>query len=303
MNTDVAIGSCIELAFAEARAAQPCWAATPLRTRVKFIRRMRHLIVDHANVIAKSSSAPLAETLIAQVLPLTDACRFLERNAHQLLAVRQLGRRDRPFWLRGVQSTIAREPFGIVLIIAPANYPIFLPGVQLFQAVLLRRNAVLLKPGAGGDVAAATLRELCRDAGIDERLVVVLPSSDVAAREAIELSIDKIFFTGSCEIGKQVLAQAASRVIPTVVELSGCDAAIIRADADVQLAARALTFSLSFNKSATCIAPRRVLVARPCLERLEAELAARVHVERAEKMMRVCAVPLLTRSRPAQVRS
>jgi acyl-CoA reductase-like NAD-dependent aldehyde dehydrogenase len=281
VNTDVAIGSRIEIAFAEARSAQPSWEAKPLRARVKWIRRVRHLIADRANVIAKSCDAPLAETLIAQVLPLADACRFLERNAHQLIAARKLGRRGRPFWLHGVQSTIAREPFGIILIIAPANYPIFLPGVQLFQA-LLAGNAVLLKPGAGGDAAAVALRELCRAAGIDERLIVALPSSEAAAREAIALPIDKMVFTGSSEIGKEVLAQAASRIIPTVVELSGCDAAIIRTDADVRLAARALAFSLRFNKSATCIAPRRVIVARRCLEQLEAELATRIQAGRAE---------------------
>lgn len=282
MNT-VATKFDIELAFGKARNAQPAWAATPLGTRVNRIRRVRHLIADRANAIARcGDGAAPAETLIGQVLPLADACRFLERNAHHLLSPRKLGRCGRPLWLSGLHSSITREPFGVVLIIAPANYPIFLPGVQLLQA-LAAGNAVVLKPGAGGDLAAIALRELCRDAGIDERLIVVLPSSDDVAREAVELPIDKVFFTGSIEVGTQVLAKAATRVLPTVVELSGCDAAIIRADADPRLAARALAFSLSFNRSATCIAPRRVLVQRSCLEQLEAELAALIHPQHAEK--------------------
>ncbi len=282
MNTGVATNCGIELAFDEARAAQPDWAATPLATRVERIRRLRQLIADRANAIARHGGGALAQTLIGQVLPLADACRFLERNAHHLLSPRKLGRRGRPFWLCGLESTITREPFGIVLIITPANYPIFLPGVQLFQA-LVAGNAVALKPGSGGDAAAIVLRELCRDAGIDERLVVVLRSSDDAGRQAIELPIDKIFFTGSIEVGKKVLAEAATRVLPTVAELSGCDAAIIRADADPHSAARALAFSLCFNRSGTCIAPRRVLVQRPCLEQLEAELAALIDPEHTEK--------------------
>ena len=56
------------------------------------------------------------------------------------------GRRGRPLWLGGVTSVLHREPFGLVLVIAPANYPIFLPGVQVLQA-LVAGNAVLLKPG------------------------------------------------------------------------------------------------------------------------------------------------------------
>ena len=282
MNNGLATNFATELAFHEARTAQAGWAATPLATRLNRIRRVRHLIADRADAIARRGGGALAETLVGQVLPLAEACRFLERDARRLLSPHKLRRRGRPLWLRGVESTITREPFGVVLIIAPANYPIFLPAVQLFQA-LAAGNAVVLKPGPGGDAAAIALRELCRDADIDERLIVVLPSSDDAAREALELPIDKIFFTGSIEVGKQVLAEAATRVLPTVAELSGCDAAIVRADADPHLAARALAFSLSFNRSATCTAARRVLVQRPCLEQLEAELVALIHPKHAKK--------------------
>ncbi len=276
MIETIASRSPVQVAFTQAKAAQLHWAATPLRERLACIRRVRHLLAERCVRVGEAIGGRLGESLVAEVLPLADAGRFLERNATKLLAPETLGRASRPVWLRDVRSRIVREPFGVVLIIAPTNYPLFIPGVQLFQA-LVSGNAVLLKPGAGGAAAALMLRELCRDAGIDERLVAVLPDSEAAGREALELPVDKVFFTGSPGVGKNVLARLAPRVIPSVVELSGCDAAIIRADADLRLAVRALAFGLEFKKSATCIAPRRVLVPRGCLEQLEAALAAHIH--------------------------
>jgi aldehyde dehydrogenase (NAD+) len=267
VNSSTAIPLRTKFAFAEARRAQSRWARTPLRQRLKCIRRARHVIAERCISIATTAGEEFGEAITAQVLPLADACRFIERRAAKLLAPRALGRQHRPIWLRGVESEVVREPIGVVLIIAPANYPLLLPGVQLLQA-LTAGNAVLLKPGRGGDAAARALLEICRAAGMDQRLVAVLPSTEAAAREALALPIDKVFFTGSSEAGQEVLARLAPRVVPAVVELSGCDAAIVRADADLSLAASALAFGLALNNGATCVAPRRVLVARPLLERL-----------------------------------
>ena len=273
----------VEGAFAEARRAQPAWAATPLRDRLKHIRRVRHLLAERCDSISARIGAPAGETLAAQVLPLAEACRFLESNAGAILARQRLGLTNRPLWLGGLKSEIIREPFGIVLIIAPANYSFFLPGVQLLQA-LVAGNAVLLKPGRNGGAAASVLRDVCRAAGIDGRLVSVLPATDAAAREAVDLPINKVVFTGSSAVGKRLLERLASRAIPAVLELSGCDPAIIRADANIPLAAAALAFGLRFNSGATCIAPRRVLVARRWREQLEAELVSRIRVNRTEEV-------------------
>ena len=87
------------------------------------------------------------------MLPLAEACRFLEREAEAILAPRRPGRRALPLWLSRVRREIRREPLGVVLIIGPGNYPLLLPGVQLIQA-LAAGNAVLLKP------ASAALRPL-----------------------------------------------------------------------------------------------------------------------------------------------
>ncbi len=261
-------------------AVQAGWAATPVRRRVAVVRRLRPLIAEHAGRLADAVRLPQrgsrAETLAAEVLPLADACRFLEREATALLAPRQLGRRGRPFWLRGSRVEVRREPLGTVLVIGPGNYPLLLPGVQTVQA-LVAGNAVQLKPGRGGAEAAALLAELLRSAGLPEGLLAVLDETPQAAVAAIEAGVDKVVLTGSLATGRAVLRRLAGSVTPAVVELSGCDAAFVRADADLDLAARALAYGFTFNAGFTCIAPRRVLVDRarqPELERRLAELLA-----------------------------
>src|SRR4051794_4878894 len=126
------------------RAVQQQWSATKIRDRLKVIRRFRHLLAANCEELAASVSRLQDETLISEVLPLADACRFLERNAERILAPQRPGRSGRPFWLWGVEVEIRREPCGVVLVIGPANYPLFLPGVQVLQA-LAAGNAVYVK--------------------------------------------------------------------------------------------------------------------------------------------------------------
>lgn len=244
-----------------ARRAQREWAAKPVSMRISAVRALRCLIAEEPEKWARAAGGarqrPAAESLSAEVLPLLEACRFLERRAEKILAPNRLGTRGRPLWLGGVDARIFREPFGLVLVIGPGNYPLFLPGVQTAQA-LAAGNAVLLKPGVDGSEAARLLRDSLVRCGLDGNLLAVLPEARSAVYAAMEVGVDKIIFTGSCDAGRAVLAAAAEKLVPATAELSGCDAVFVRADADFAMAARALEFGLRLNAGETCIAPRRV---------------------------------------------
>jgi len=262
-----------------ARRAQEEWAARSAAERLRCVRRLRHAIALSADALAASvqhaqRSSP-AETLAAEIIPLADACRFLERKAAGALAPKRLGTRGRPWWLFGTRLTITREPYGVVLILGPWNYPLFLPGVQAIQA-LTAGNAVILKPGCGGSAATVQLARLCDKAGVPRDLIAVLPESVEAAEAAIAAGVDKVVLTGSAETGRSVLAQLAPRLVPATMELSGCDAVIVRADADLDLVVSALVFGLRLNGGATCIAPRRVFVHHTLAADLEERLVEAV---------------------------
>jgi aldehyde dehydrogenase (NAD+) len=254
-------------ALGHAREVQQLWARTGLHERLAILRRARHRIATSAVEIAQSVPCErpgalhrsVADTLVSEVLPLAEACRFLEREASWILAPQRLSGHARPFWLRRVTAQTRREPLGIVLIIAPANYPLFLPGVQALQA-LAAGNAVVWKPAAGGLAAAEALREVLVGCGLDPALLQLLDESPQAASDAISAGVDKVFLTGSAATGTAVLSQLAAHRTPAVMELSGCDAVFVLPGAAQNRTAAALAFGLRLNGSATCMAPRRLFL-------------------------------------------
>ena len=245
------------------RDSQTSWARTPICERLRVVRELRHLIAENADALAAAAAAvsdrPRAEKLVSEVLPLADACRWLEKNAARILAPRVCGKRGRPFWMQGFSFEVQRQPFGVVLVIGPGNYPLFLPAVHTLHA-LVAGNSVLLKPAPGTREVALAFARLAIDAGLDPALLTILPESVEAARDAIADGVDKVIFTGSSENGRDVLAQLAETNTPSVMELSGEDAVIVLADADLDLVLRALRFGTRLNDGETCIAPRRLIV-------------------------------------------
>ena len=269
------VHAAVERTIESARKAQIDWAACPLPQRLGIVRRARFLIAENAVTLAQAANdlrkRSVAETLTAELLPLAAACRFLEGEGARILQPQRFGWRGRPLWLGGVRSEIRREPQGLVLVIGPSNYPLFLPAVQALQAICAG-NAVLIKPGEGGSRVAHAFADILHRAGLPQNLVHVLSEVSTAAQSAIALGVDKVVLTGSARTGETVLALCAKTLTPATVELSGCDAVFVRADADLALVVRALRFGLRLNNGATCIAPRRIFVHRDVASELEARL-------------------------------
>ena len=242
---------------------QQHWAALPLRSRLRVLRTARYGLARHATDLAAALSPELArttaDTLAAEILPLLEACRFLERSAERILRPRLLGWRGRPFWLGGLSATIDRVPFGRVLVIGPYNYPLLLPGVQVLQA-LAAGNSVAWKPGRGGAPVAQLCAEILYESGLPRHVLSVTGESVKDAEDALAQRPTKVFFTGSSATGRLLMHRLAETATPSVMELSGCDAVLVLPSADLTRVVRALAFGMRLNGSATCMAPRRVLL-------------------------------------------
>jgi acyl-CoA reductase-like NAD-dependent aldehyde dehydrogenase len=251
----------------KARRGGLAWAAVPLAERLAVIARTRIAIARRAPALAATIARPEADTIAAEILPLAAAARFLERNAPRLLRPRRL--RLAPLWLFGVDQEIRREPRGAVLIIAPGNYPLFLPGVQTLQA-LAAGNAVCVKPAPGKTAPMQALADLLAESGLPEGALQLMPEDWGA--QAASAGFDHIVLTGSAATGLAVSRAAAESLTPTTMELSGIDAVFVLPGADLALVAVSLAYGLRLNAGATCIAPRRVFIAR---ER-EADLLSRL---------------------------
>ena len=260
------------------RRVQALWAQAPIAESLAILRKARHELARRSEELVDAISPELARTradsYAAEVMPLLSACRFLEKQAGQILKPRKLGRKGLPFWLAGVDSMVERVPFGVVLIIAPSNYPLFLAGVQTLQA-LAAGNAVIWKPGRGGRAVADVFRTALLRAGLPADLLRVTGDSTESAIAEMKSRPDKVFFTGSVQAGREVLRLAAETAIPVVAELSGCDAVVVLESADATRVVEALVFGMRLNGSATCMAPRRLFLVGRGHESLIARLRER----------------------------
>ena len=245
-----------------ARAAQLAWSVLPLSERLRPIANFRARLAEEPNglaeVVAEEIGKTRFEALGAEVLPLAEACAFLIRRAPKLLAPRRetlCG--TMPF--SGV-GYVHHLPWGIVASLVPWNYPLFLCGGPALNA-LAAGNAIVMKPSPRAKKTVGAFAEWLYAAGIPKDLAPVLESSDEMGRQLTASPlIDRIIFTGSSATGRAVLTAAAKNLVPATVELSGFDAVFVIDDADVKLAAAAVSFGVRFNAGRTCVCPRRVFV-------------------------------------------
>jgi aldehyde dehydrogenase (NAD+) len=256
------------------------WAAMPIRGRLRVLRTARHRMAEYTEEFAAAISPALArtnaDTLLTELLPLLGACKFLERDAERLLRPRKLGLRGRPLWLGGIRAEVHHEPLGHVLVIGPANFPLFVPGVQALQA-LAAGNTVTWKPGTGGAAVAQLVARALREAGLPEGVLTVTDESVAAARQALAEGADKVVFTGSSVSGRAVQAGLAETATPAVMELSGADALVVTPGAPLERVAKAVAFGLRLNGGAVCMSPRRLFATPATMATLrpllDAELA------------------------------
>ncbi|REK15558.1 MAG: aldehyde dehydrogenase family protein [Planctomycetota bacterium] len=254
--------------LAAARSAQQAWAEWTPRARCCVLRALRETLAGNPlGIASECGRGDVVETMTAEILPLLDACRFLEVEAPRILAERSPGRRGRPKWLWGTRLALRNEPVGVALIIGPSNYPLMLPGIQALQA-LAAGNGVLLKPAPGCSQPLRSLASIVEAAGLPRGLVQILPEQPHAATTAIERGVDKVFVTGSRATGRALAQQLAGSVTPSVMELSGCDAVFVQDDADPALVSACLLFGARLNQGRTCLAPRRVFARDQMVDRI-----------------------------------
>ena len=262
------------------RSAQGDWSQVTVQDRAVIAKRFSELLADQASSLHAAIQSPqrrdFRETLSSEILPLADAARWLARNAKKILKDRHLGWSQRPMWLGRVVSVVTREPLGVVLVIGTWNYPLFLTGAQMLQAIVAG-NAVVVKPAVGCEAITASLQRLFVEAGVPENLIFILDTSIEAAEGAIDARVDKIIMTGSSQSGRKVLSRLANQLTPATMELSGCDSVFVLDDADLERVVSALLFGLRLNGGATCLAPRRVYVPKARHAELRSKLMQRMH--------------------------
>jgi acyl-CoA reductase-like NAD-dependent aldehyde dehydrogenase len=176
----------------------------------------------------------------------------------------------------GVDVTF-REPLGVVGVIVPWNFPMPIAGWG-FAPALAAGNTVVLKPAEITPLTAIRIGELAIEAGLPDGVFTVLPGSGsvVGQRFVTHPLVRKVCFTGSTEVGKQIMVGCADQVKRVTLELGGKSANVVFADADVAKAAATAPYAVFDNAGQDCCARSRILVERSAYDEFVGRLETAV---------------------------
>lgn len=158
----------------------------------------------------------------------------------------------------GSKSYLYREPYGVILIIAPWNYPVQLQFSPLIGAIA-GGNTALLKPSEYTPTVSRWISELIQETFPSEYIAVVEGGVE-ESQALLNERFDYIFFTGSVAVGKEVMKAAANYLTPLTLELGGKSPCIVDQDANIELAAKRIAWGKFTNAGQICIAPDYVIV-------------------------------------------
>lgn len=242
-----------------ARMAQGLWARLSPTERAAKLHSAGRALLEVSEtlgtVICEETHKPLGEALSGDVLGVADLFSYWTAKGPKLLKPR---RGEIPVLeMPGKKATVFREPVGVVAVISPWNYPAALP-LRVIVPALMAGNAVVFKPSEyttrTGEVIVTALRKVLGD-------LVILAAGDGRVGQAlIEARPDVVHFTGSTQTGKKVAMACAEQGIPCEMELGGKDAAIVRADANLDRAAKGIAWGIVHNAGQDCASVERVLV-------------------------------------------
>src|SRR5438270_1304072 len=248
-------------AVARARAAQPEWDALGVRRRAEILRRFQRLLhkkkSDVARLITREAGKPYVEALLTEVLVALDAGRFCAENAYSVMRDQAVPHAN--LVMKAKRGRILREPWGVVGIISPWNYPFSIPATESLAA-LVCGNAVVLKPSELTSLAALELQSLLHQAGVPADVFQVVVGDGATGAALLGSDIDKLIFTGSVASGKRVAQAAAARLLPVVLELGGKDPMLVLDGADVQVASSAAVWGAFVNAGQACLSVERCYV-------------------------------------------
>ena len=251
----------VRAAVARARAAQPEWNAWGIRNRIEVLRRFQQILLarktDVARRITLEAGKPLVEALLTEVLVVLDAARFLIDNAFAILREQTLAHGN--LVMKTKSGRVLQEPYGVVGIISPWNYPFSIPATET-MAALVAGNAVVLKPSELTPLIALALQSLLREAGVPNDIFQVLPGEGATGAALVASEIDKLIFTGSVATGRRIAQIAAERLLPVVLELGGKDPMLVLEDADIDVASSGAVWGAFMNAGQTCLSVERCYV-------------------------------------------
>ena len=242
-------------------------ATLPVSFRLEMLRKLRDAVDRRERDLADALSADLGksayESFMCEIGLARTEITYMLRHIRRLAGERTVRTPLAQFAARSFRKP---SPYGNTLIMSPWNYPVLLTLDPLADAIAAGNTAVV-KPSAYAPAASALLAEIIGDCFPAEYVAAVTGGRRENAA-LLEEKFDFIFFTGSQEVGKEVLRRAAEHLTPAVLELGGKSPCIVDETARLPLAARRIVFGKYLNCGQTCVAPDYILCHSSVKDRL-----------------------------------
>jgi acyl-CoA reductase-like NAD-dependent aldehyde dehydrogenase len=256
---------------------QPFWRELSLADRGRYMERAAAVLASDADEIARliatEQGKPITECYTMEVLPTIDGLGWIADEGPDILDDDTIKMGSTVFFSKRAKFTF--EPLGVVGVIAPWNYPWSIPFGEIAMA-LMAGNGVVLKPSKLTPLLGERIRDVFEKAGLPEGLVRVAQGGGEVGQALVASSVRKVFFTGSVSTGRQVGEACAGMIKGSVLELGGKDAAIVCADADLEIAVSGIAWAGFANAGQTCAGIERVYVLEEVAEEFLAGLVREV---------------------------
>jgi acyl-CoA reductase-like NAD-dependent aldehyde dehydrogenase len=262
----------VRAALERAARAQRSWREVPVAERAGICNRMVAWVVERADDLGRELTVQMGRAIAHSPFELTRGFReratYMSGIAPRALADIEVEKSA------SAHRFIRREPLGVVLVVAPWNYP-WLTSVNAVVPALLAGNAVILKMAQQTPLVAERYAEAFASAGLPEGVFQFLHMDhDQVARAIADERVAFVAFTGSVAGGRAIQRAAADRFIGAGLELGGKDAAYVRSDADVGTAVAGIVDGAFFNAGQSCCSVQRVYVDRGVYQRFVDEAVA-----------------------------
>jgi acyl-CoA reductase-like NAD-dependent aldehyde dehydrogenase len=248
----------VDAVVARARVAATSWSSLSFRAREEELVAFRKALAASSNELAdllhRENGKPELEALVEVMMALGHVHHAAAR-AEKAMEPRRVS----AGLLANFRATISYHPLGVVGVIGPWNYPLFTPMGSIAYA-LAAGNAVVWKPSELTPLLALKVAEIAAKTFALPDLLQVVTGAGATGAALARSAVDKIAFTGSGATGKRVMAAAAERLTPVLLELGGKDPMIVSDDADLARAAEACVYGALTNAGQVCISVERVYV-------------------------------------------
>lgn len=257
-----------------------------LEKRVRLLRQLKYMLLENQDAIKQALNDDFGyrspyETEFAEIYPALKSISFAQKSLAQWMAP---SKRPVNIWFKPAKAKVMYQPLGVVGIIVPWNYPLFLALGPLIGA-LAAGNRVMLKMSEFTPSFSQLFAELCERYLGDEQVTVISGAADVGEAFS-KLAFDHLVFTGSTNIGKKVMAAASENLTPVTLELGGKSPVIVDKQFPVKTAVERILFGKLLNAGQTCLAPDYVFVDESKIDefvRLSKETARKFYPEWREK--------------------